>query len=499
MRCTTMKLTTTKSLDEKQEIIVLGMFEDGTENYASLDKNFAEELAEAKSKNVFTGKFGEVYPARFKGKKAVVIGLGKGKEFTVERLRRIFGKAVKNVKSTKAGSFTANIPEVVRALKKFSDKEIGRAVAEAILLSNYSFTKYLSKERREKMRTIDTASLQWENAAPEFEKGLNEGKVIAESANYVKDLVNEPASVCNSLYLEKEARKLAAGNKNITLKVLNEAEMKKLGMGALLGVNAGSDNPPKLLFLEYNDGSKSKPTAIVGKGITFDSGGYNLKPTKYIEEMKTDMGGAAAVLGVIKAAASLGVKKNLVGVMALCENMVSSSAQRPGDIVKAYNGKTIEIGNTDAEGRLVLADALSYTEKKYAPEVMIDLATLTGACIVAYGYYVAGLMGNDEKLLAQLKQAGLDSGDKVWPMPFFEEYQDWMDGSISDLNNVPNKGKGYEGGTITAGVFLGKFVENTKWAHIDLGGAAYWGVEGDYVGKGASGSGVRVLMYWLLG
>ena len=341
--------------------------------------------------------------------------------------------------------------------------------------------------------------MQWKSSSTLLTKGIKTGKVIAESTNFVRNLVDEPANVVNSLFLEKVAQKIAADSDKIKLKVLDKMELQKEGLNALLGVNLGSDNSPKLLILEYNGSDKNGYTALVGKGITFDSGGYNLKPTKYIEDMKTDMAGGAVVLGTIKAAAELGLKKNLLGVVPVCENMVSGSAQRPGDIVKAYNGKTIEIGNTDAEGRLILADALAYTEAKYKPEVMIDLATLTGACVIALGYYAAGMVGKDEKLLNELKFAGLESGDKVWELPFFDEYQDWMDGSISDLNNISAKGKGYEAGSITGGVFLSKFVEKAKWVHIDIAGSAYWAVDGDYLRKGATGSGVRVLSYYLLG
>ncbi|MEK6899886.1 MAG: leucyl aminopeptidase, partial [Nanoarchaeota archaeon] len=210
------------------------------------------------------------------------------------------------------------------------------------------------------------------------------------------------------------------------------------------------------------------------------------------------MAGAAAVMETIRVAAELKLKKNIVAAMPLCENMVDANAQHPGDIVRACNGKTIEIGNTDAEGRLVLADALAYTEKVYTPEVMIDLATLTGACVVALGYYAAAIMGKDEDLLQDLKTAGMASGDKVWALPFFEEYQDWMDGTITALNNISQKGKGYEAGSITGAVFLSKFVEKARWVHVDIAGSAYWWVDGAYLSKGATGSGVRLLSYYLI-
>ena len=492
-----MKITTQNGLGVKQDIIILGLFEGEKGNYKSFSKELAAELAEQVKQKKFSKKFAEKYSTKIKGKRVCVYGLGKKKEFTLEHLRKIHGKALRHAKCHKVSSIFTNLAELARG--KFDDESIGRATAEALVLSNYSFDKYLAKERRDKKKPIQKVSLQWERTTTKLNKGLREGQVIAEAANFSRDLVNEPASVCNSVYMESQARKIAASSKKIKMTVLNYPQMKKLGMGSLLGVNAGSKSPAKLVFLEYKGAKSGKPAAILGKGITFDSGGYNLKPTKYIEDMKTDMGGAAAVMGTIKVAAKLGLKKNLVGVMALCENMVDSNAQRPGDIVKAFNGKTIEIGNTDAEGRLVLADALSYTEKRYQPTVMIDMATLTGACVVALGYYTAAVMGKDENLIKQLKEAGHKSGDRVWPLPFFDDYHDWMDGTISDLNNISQKGKGYEAGSITAGVFLSKFVEKTKWAHIDIAGSAYWMVDNGYMQKGATGSGVRVLSYWLMG
>jgi len=215
--------------------------------------------------------------------------------------------------------------------------------------------------------------------------------------------------------------------------------------------------------------------------------------------MKSDMAGAAAVMATIKVLSELGVKKNVLGVAPLCENLVSGTAQKPGDIVKAYNGKTIEIGNTDAEGRLILADALSYIEDKYQPEIMIDLATLTGACVVALGYYASGIMGNDEALQQELKKAGDLSYDRVWQFPFFEEYQSILDSEVADMNNIQTKGKGREAGAIAGGVFLNKFVNKARWAHIDIAGPAYLPEEIEYLSKYATGAGVRLLSYWFLG
>ena len=498
-----MKITVSSKLDQKQDALALGLFEESKENYGSYSKDLAKDLAIARKEKSFSGKQGEIFTTKVANlpfKKVLVVGLGKKKELTLERLRKLLGKVVSSVRGAKLDGFATNLAEFCLSSGKVNEEFLGRAVAESLVLSNYSFVKYLSKERKEKKKLLTSVSLKWSKSQTNFGKGLKIGKVIGESSNFVRDLVNEPAGVANSIYLEKVARNVVASSSKLKIRVLNQPELKKLGMGSLLGVNAGSQNPPKLIIIEYKGSSDGKKTAFVGKGITFDSGGYNIKPTKYIEDMKTDMAGSAAVLGTMKAAASLGINKNLLGVMAVCENMVSSKAQRPGDIVKAYNGKTIEIGNTDAEGRLVLADALAYIEEKYKPEVIVDLATLTGACVVALGYYAAAIISKDEKLVQELREAGEKSGDRVWPLPFYEEYQDAMDGEISDLNNISQKGKGYEGGSITAGVFLSKFLdlEKTRWAHLDIAGSAYWSIKGDYLQKGATGSGVRVLSYYLL-
>ena len=484
---TIMKIATLQSL-KLHGVLVLGVFK----NTQFFDAELSKEMKTVDSKR-FSHKYGEQYWTKVQGHHTLLIGLGEKKELTLEKVRRLMGKVVSAARQVRETHVTTNIPDLV----DFDAEKLGMAVAEGLLLRNYAFTKYLDKEKQAKKKGPSTVHVVWSGSG-KFASGLKKGRMIAESANYVRDLVNEPASVVNSTYLERAAKEIGKHPK-ISVTVLNKPELTKLKMGALLGVNAGSKNPPKLIILQYKGGTK-RPIALVGKGITFDTGGYNLKPTKYIEDMHTDMAGAAAVLGTIKAVAALGVKKNLIGVMAVCENMVSRDAQHPGDIVKAYNGKTIMIGNTDAEGRLVLADALAYTQKKYNPAIIVDLATLTGACVVALGYYTAAAIGKDEKLLEELKSAGEASGDRVWPMPFYDDYQDWMDGSVTDLNNIAQKGKGFEAGSITAGVFLSKFLDLDKcqWAHLDIAGSAHWNITNDIFSKGATGSGVRILSYWLM-
>ena len=496
-----MKITLSKNLDS-QEALFLGLFAEDTNNYSSYNSELSKELSEAIKNKSFQNKWGETFATRITGlpyKRVIVMGLGKRKEFTLEKVRRSLAKAVSLTRNTKFSSLSTNILELSNSLKLFPEDGLGQAAAEGLLLANYAFSKYLSSEKKDANKPLQEASLYWKADQKKFGEGLKVGRIIAEATNFAKDTVNEPANMINSLHMEKLAKSVASSNKNITLQVLEKADMEKLGMGAILGVNRGSEFPPKMIFLQYKGGnSNEKYTAIIGKGITFDSGGYNLKPTGYMEDMKCDKSGAVAVLATIKAAAELGLKKNILGVMAVTDNAIGSKAQKPGDIVKAYNQKTIEINNTDAEGRLVLADALSYTEDKYKPEIMIDLATLTGACMVALGYYASGLISNDEKLSQELSKAGDESGDRLWAFPFYEDYQDWMDGDISDLKNSATRCKGREGGAITAGVFLNKFVEKTKWAHLDIAGPAFLVEEKDYNQKGATGAGVRVLLYYLM-
>ncbi len=487
-----MEIKLSKEVDKKQPVIVYGVTEEKT--FPFFPPLLIKEVRDVLSKKIFLPeKFGQQYSTTFEGKRILLLALGNKNNLTTNHLRMALGKAVKYVKAIKHRSFATALLSHFSLLPPL---ELGRSAAEGLLLANYAFSKYLSPEKREESPPLETAVLHWKGAEEAFLQGVKEGRVLAEATNHARDLVNEPANVISPEAVAQEARKLAG--EKIKVKVLEKEELQKKGLHAFLGVAAGSDRPPKLILVEYRGGSKSEPwVALIGKGITFDSGGYNLKPTRHIEDMKSDMAGGAAVLGTIKVAAALGVKKNILGVIPATDNLISGSAQKPGDIVRAYNGKTIEIGNTDAEGRLVLCDALAYAEDIYKPAVMVDLATLTGACVVALGYEASGVMGNDDGLLLQLEKAGVKSHDRVWKLPFFEEYQDMMDGKISDLNNIETKGKGYEAGAIGGAVFLSKFVKKAKWAHVDIAGPAYLADETDYLSKFATGAGVRLLSYWL--
>ena len=493
-----MKINVQENLDIRQEVLALGLFDDDKDFYGKYNKELAEELEEAGENKALEREFGKVYSTRITNssyKRILVISLGDKKELNIDKVRRVMNRIVSYLKSSKLHSLTTNILSQVAELNMFKLSDIGRASAEGLILSEYSFDKYKSKKDDDKEYS---AVLQiGTGKKPEFDQGMYQGMVIADATNYAKDLVNEPAIVVTPEYLEKEARKLK--HPKIRVDVMEKKDMQQKGLNALLAVSSGSDKSPKLIFIEYAGGNpKDKWSAIVGKGITFDSGGYNLKPTGSLEDMKCDMSGGAAVLGTIKACSELGVKKNILGVIPSCENLINGSAIKPGDIVKAYNGKTIEIGNTDAEGRLILADAISYTEKNYGPDKIIDLATLTGACVVALGYYASGILSNDDALSKALIEAGNESYDRVWLLPFFEEYQDNMDGDISDLKNVSTKSKDRAGGAITAAVFLSKFIDKASWAHIDIAGPAFLSEPREYNQKYASGCGVRLLTYYFM-
>jgi leucyl aminopeptidase len=490
-----MNVKIVKKLNDDGNILALTFFED-EKVLKSSSKDLDNKLKGLVKDKIFLAKFGKLYStcvSDMKCSKILLVGLGKKKDLTLEKVRKVIGKVVSFTKGEKRNNFSTDLSEKISGL--FDAEDLGRAFGETLELSNYSFDKYLNKERHKiKVESVD---LLFSKSSSKFLEGVRVGKIIGESSNFTKDLVNDHPGIVTPTFLEKTAKAMEKKHAKIKVKVLNKSEMEKLGMNALLGVARGSVEAPKLIIIEYHGGAKSeKFKAFVGKGITFDSGGYNLKPTGYMEDMKCDMGGAGAVLGTMRSIAHLGLKQNILGIVPTCENMIGANAQRPGDVVKAYNGKTIEILNTDAEGRLILADALAYTEDKYNPEIMIDLATLTGACVVALGYFATAVMGKDDELCQELIEAGSKSGDRVWQLPFYEDYHDHMNGSISDLQNISKEGRG--AGSITAGVFLSKFVDKVRWAHLDIAGSAFFAKAHGYNQKGATGAGVRALSYWLL-
>jgi leucyl aminopeptidase len=319
-------------------------------------------------------------------------------------------------------------------------------------------------------------------------KGLKDGEIIASAVNRARDYGNHPSNKANPSYLVEMAHEVAKIPK-VRCRILGKEEMKQKKMEAILAVSQGTQHPPKFIILEYKGKPDSKEwMVLVGKGITFDSGGISIKPGEKMEEMKFDMAGGAAVISAIEAIANLKIVINCVALIPATENLPSSQAYKPGDIIGSAAGKTIEVINTDAEGRLILADALHYA-KSYKPKVVIDFATLTGACVYALGTHVSGMMGNDIKLMQKVKQAGEVSGDRVWELPLWEEYSKQIKSDIADVRNT---GTGYGGGAITAAAFLQEFISDYKWAHLDIAGTAWSTEEKPYLGKGATGVGVAL-------
>ncbi len=491
-----MNIQIKEQLDTTCEMLVLGLFEEDKELYNQYNPHLAQELTLAIKNKRLETDLGKTYLTKINNstyEQIMIISLGEKAELKADNVRRAMSKIVQILNKGKYKSATTNILDLIKKENKFTDKELARLAAEGLILSDYKFDKYLTKKTDTKIEKI---SIQF-SESKEFISGIIEGKTIANATNLAKDLVNEPSNVVTPTYLEKIVKQLFSKNPKIKITILEKKDMEKAGLNALLGVTRASIQAPKLIIIQYTGSvAKEKPIAIIGKGLTFDAGGYDIKPAGNFVDMKCDMAGGAAVIGTLKAISELNVKKNIIGVIPACENMVDGDSQKPGDIVRAYNGKTIEIANTDAEGRLILADAIAYTEKNYSPEIIIDLATLTGACVIALGYYASAIVSNNEVLSKDLVDTGNLSYDRVWPLPFYEEYQDLMNGDISDLKNMSRQPKA--AGTITAAVFLSKFIDKTKWAHLDIAGTAFITEEKEYNQKYATGSGVRLLSYYFM-
>lgn len=427
---------------------------------------------------------GEIFPILDGKTLLLFVGLGKAEKLSLTDLRIQVRKAF-------LSSFLKKVKNV-ELVPHTKEEESIKAIIEGILIGTYCWDKYKSKDKdntsvKEKEVTIIADSKK------EYEQAIT----ICEGVNLTRDLVNDNADFVTSDHLEKVVKDLVKGHNETSLEILNKKELKAKGLGLHLAVNQGSNKEPKLIIVRYKGGKKDEPyIAIVGKGMTFDTGGLNLKPTNHIETMKIDMSGAGAVCGILKNVLKLGVKKNILFVLGVAENAISDKAYKPGDVIVGYAGKSVEIGNTDAEGRLVLADAFSYLVKNYKPAQMIDMATLTGACVVALGFDYSGLFSNDEKLATDLLACAGETDDRAWRLPIYPEIKDYIKSPIADLKNTSNiRG----GGACTAAEFLHQFVGDTTWAHLDIAGSAF--VEGQgrfYYGHGATGAGVRLLTNYLL-
>ena len=353
----------------------------------------------------------------------------------------------------------------------------------AIDQTQYKYEYKKSKNKLSLKECLIIGKKRIDNTA--FKKIVTNAVSISQGMMLAKDLGNTPPNICNPTYLLNEAKKLKSVNKALKISSLDESKMKSLGMGAFLSVSKGSKQPAKLIIIEYMPIKKDKPIVLVGKGITFDTGGISLKPSSKMDEMKYDMSGAGSVMGVMRACAQMKLKKNVVGILACAENMPGSQASRPGDVVSTMSGITVEILNTDAEGRLVLCDALTYS-RKYKPKYIIDIATLTGACLVGLGKYPSGLFSRSDKIAKLIEKSSDKTGDRVWRLPLYDDYFDEIKTNFADIQNIG----GRYGGAITAAAFLAKFTENLEWAHLDIAGTAW--DEGE--NKGSTGRPVNLLI-----
>ena len=421
-------------------------------------------------------------------KRKIVVGLGKAKDVTVESIRRAVNTGLSRARGIKVSQASVLLPQI----KSLEASDAAAAVVEGAVLGNYVFDKYKTSGTN-KTRTASVEIITKKRLKPVVERT----QVVCEAVNYARGLINENAHIMTPQKLAEEAKALTAGKK-CSVTVLDEKAIAEKKLGLLTAVGQGGSHPPRLVIIEYKGNPQSdERVAVVGKGVTFDSGGMNLKPSGHIETMRSDMSGAAAVLGIVKAAMDLNLKVNLFGVLAAAENMLDAKSYYPGDIYTSYSGKTVHIANTDAEGRLILADAISYVIKNYKPSAVIDIATLTGAIVVCFSTVLAGLFSNDRRMARQLFDSGERTSERLWELPIYQEYRDAMKAETADLSNLSNFTRG-EAGSITGAAFLEAFVEKTPWAHIDIAGTAFNDKkQSGYTPKYATGFGVRLIIDWL--
>ncbi|MGQ0605349.1 MAG: leucyl aminopeptidase [Candidatus Nitrosotenuis sp.] len=424
----------------------------------------------------------EMIPAQ----RILIAGLGPRHKITHESLRIASGKIAKKASEIGLDEYTVVIPNNLPVNLKTTTS----AIVEGAKLALYSFDKY----KKDKMAKVPNLTLLAYDQ--KVSKATSEANIISDGVLYAREIANLPPNECNPAQLAGFAKSLSSKNK-IKCIILSKSELKQKGFGGITAVGQGSKNEPKLIILEYNGKKNERPTVLVGKAVTFDTGGISIKPADKMDEMKFDKCGGCTVFGIMKAASELKLPINLVGIIPSVENMPGGESYRPGDIIKLYDGKTAEILNTDAEGRLILFDALSHGIKAYKPKEIIDFATLTGACIVALGANVAGLISNNKKIADKLSKSSQNTGEQVWQLPINDDYMDMVKSDYADIRNT---GPGRVAGTITAAAFLANAVGNTPWAHFDIAGTAWvqaGSKEKSYNPKGATGFGVRLILDYL--
>ena len=486
-----------KSIEATKQIsscLIIGIFEEGvlSATAAKIDRACSSLISNLIIQKDIEGKAGQCLMLHkvpgLSSNRLLIVGCGKKDKLN----DKTYLKAIKGA----AGAIKDNIEEIACYLTELdvTDKDASwntRIAAQILTETTYKFD-HLKSDEDKPQKSLSKILFPAANKKDEdiICQAAKEGGAIADAMSYVKDLANLPGNICTPTYLADKAKELAKSNKKLTCKVLSETEMEKLGMGSLLSVSKGSREEAKLITLNYKGADKSaKPYVFVGKGLTFDAGGISLKPAAQMDEMKYDMCGGASVFGLIHAVAALELPINVVGIIPSSENLPDGQANKPGDIVTSMAGKTIEILNTDAEGRLILCDALSYAEK-FKPEIIVDIATLTGACIIALGSVAQAVIGNDQDLIDELISSGSQACDPAWQLPMWDEYQEQLKSNFADMANIGGK----EAGTVTAACFLSRFTEDYRWAHLDIAGTA-WKSGKD---KGATGRPVPLLVNYIL-
>ncbi|MBK8314845.1 MAG: leucyl aminopeptidase [Acidobacteria bacterium] len=487
------KADTRKFHEIECDALVVGLFEGEKPlegDLAEIDKRTEGVISSLIETGEFSGKSGEsAYVHNTGGLKArrlLLMGYGKKEEFSADNVRRMAGAAARTLRGKKSRTF---------AFLRRSDLNIGesaQAATEGALLSLYDIDKYHTSDKTE--NHLDQMILITVDGVDELRAGIETGRIIAEATNFARDVINEPANIMTPTELARRAED-TAHTYALELDVLDEARMKELGMGSLLGVAQGSAEPAKLIVLRYTPKTESDETiAIVGKGITFDTGGISIKPADGMEKMKYDMAGGATTIGAMRAIAQLKPAVNVIGIVPATENMPGGRSQRPGDVVRAMTGKTIEVINTDAEGRLVLADAVAYARKLGATKI-VDLATLTGAVSIALGDVYVAVLGSDQTWIDEIISAGKKAGEKIWQLPLDKEYREQIKSEIADIKNIG----GRKAGTITGAYFIREFVEDTPWAHLDIAGTAWNDSNKPHLSAGPTGVCVRTLVKLVCG
>ncbi|MBI5665483.1 MAG: leucyl aminopeptidase [Nitrospirae bacterium] len=462
------------------DVLILPLLENqGIRPYRDIDNALGGLPGKTMSSKEFSGRYGEMSllhtQGRIKPERVLLVGLGKKEDITPDKLRQAGGKAASFVRSL--GASHAGL-----STRTIGPLHISPAVfLEGCLLSDYRFEKYRKEENRKGLKGITVLT------GKDIGKQIKWMMAVAKATYLTRDLVNTPSNDMTPSGLVRAARSL----KKVSVKVIERKQAEALGMGAYISVAKGSMEPPKFIVITYK-GKNSAPIALVGKAITFDSGGISLKPSEGMEKMKYDMAGGAAVLGVLHAAAEMNLPVHIIAVIPATENLPGGSASKPGDVVRSLDGKTIEIISTDAEGRLVLADAISYV-KKFRPSAIIDIATLTGACSIAFGNEAIAMMGNDDSLMAIMKKASEETSEHAWQMPLFDGYKDYIKSDIADLKNSG----GRTGSLISSAYFLKEFAGDVPWVHLDIAGTAWTDKDKPYIPKGATGIGVRLLLKFL--